>query len=712
MLTFSMRRAAVLMAVGGVALTALAGRVAYLQTYAREETVRKVERQQHRQEVLPARRGSIYDRNGLLMAGTVQSNVLFVDPRFLVKQFTEAAEEEIKRQKEIAQLRADGKPVRMPSEKQLAERATMFPWRYEPWNGIEPAMERAMTEVAGLVDRTPQELMAQIFKDPEARFVRLAEKVDSDAAGKVARLRIPGLGFQPMPVRCYPMDDLAAHVLGGMSSDGVGLDGLEGRYETTLRGRDGFMREMKDNRGQPIAVSADDFTEPRHGQHLALTIDANIQMIAEQELRTSIAQFGAESGEAVVMDVRTGEVLALANYPTYRPDELSKAGVEQRKNRALVAPYEPGSTIKPFIVGPALQEKITRASESFHLGGKVYRTSYGRSIEDVHGYDDLVTWDVLVKSSNIGMAKIGERMGNGRLHSALTRFGFGRTTGVELPGEAPGRVRGLGGWTHYSTHSVVMGYEITVTPLQLAVAMSAISNGGRLVRPTVMRGVVDTAGDINSLPRQVSAGDTGAMIAIDAGTAGELRRILADVLVRGTGAKARSDTYNIFGKTGTAHLTEPGKRGYLKDAYTSSFVGGAPFENPRLAVVFVIHRAEKRAKDYFGGTAAAPGAAAILERSLQYLGEPASPPLPKPPPEIAGKLHRYNETEHLYEDWPESARKIREEARANANIRWDRVSLPGYRGTTRPIVPMAPQAPPPSQPPAPDSEAMPAGDRR
>ena len=282
----------------------------------------------------------------------------------------------------------------------------------------------------------------------------------------------------------------------------MGLDGLELKYDKLLAGRDGFEREEKDARRRPIGVTAEDYLPPQHGQHLVLTIDANLQMIAEEELRDTVEHFkGSHAdchGEVVVMDPNSGDVLALANYPTFNPQTLSDSTKDVRRDTALVAPYEPGSTFKPFIAGPAFAEHVTDPSEMWTIPAITWHTPYGRAITDVHHYGNLCTWDGLVKSSNILMSQLSERMGNTRLYQAVTGFGFGKRTGIDLPGENGGKVSPLNKWTHYSTESIAQGYELMVTPLQIARAFCAIANGGKLVTPRMVMGTVDPAGNVLS----------------------------------------------------------------------------------------------------------------------------------------------------------------------------------------------------------------------
>ncbi len=601
MSTFAVHRAAGVFVVLGAMLAGMSGRVAYLQTYGREKTLRSAERQQHQTESLPARRGTIFDSTGTLMAGTVQNKDLFVDPKFMADFYT-----------------ADDKD---------------FTEYFRNIGKLAAILDRPEAEVAGLMsDRS------------ECRFVMIAEKLDETTVAAVQKLQLPGVGFTPSDERFYPMGSIAAHLLGGTGKDGHGLDGLELQFDKDLSGHDGWKRTLKDARRNPIAVDADDYRPAEHGRHMILTIDANIQMIAEQELAATCQSFRAETGEVVVMDPRSGDVLALANWPTFNPQNLEDSTPETRTNRVMVSPYEPGSTIKPFIAGPALAWRITRPDEIFHTNGAQYVTPYGRKITDVHnGYSRLAFWDVLVKSSNIGMSMLGERMGNEKIWKALTNFGFGKPTGIELPGESGGKVSPLAKWTKYSTESCVQGYELMVTPLQLARGFCAYANGGRLVQPRLIKGFLDADGmvverrkptDLNLLPA-----------VIDKRTAEEVRRILCDVVVRGTATKARSKVWNLFGKTGTAHISEGPGKGYSDHLFNSSFIAGCPAENPRLVVAFIVHKPHTDV--HYGGSVAGPGASRMLERCMAYLQVPASPELPLPPASIQTVLWEFNP--RLYE---------------------------------------------------------------
>ena len=598
---FSSVRAAIVLIGIFMAFCLLTGRVGYLQTYGRQQTIEQADRQQHHNQTLPSRRGSIYDRNGMLMAGTVQTRTLFVDPKFMQDAF-----------------QAEGRSL------------------------VE--MDEAIEQIAALIDRDPFEIATLLGDRYQSRFIKLAENLDEGTCDQIRSMDLPGIGFTPTNVRFYPMGSIGSHVLGGTRKDGPGLEGIELQFEKLLAGRDGSKRTLKDARRRGIAVAAEDYVPPQHGQHLVLTLDANVQMITEQELASQCEQYHAKRGEAIVMDPTTGEIMAMANWPSFNPQNLDDSTPDIRRNRCLTDPYEPGSTFKTFLVGPALAKRVTRVNEVWNIPGKSYKSPLRRKlVTDVHHYGPLATWDVLVKSSNIGMSMLAERMGKEGMYEAITSFGFGKPTGIELPGEDPGRVNPLSKWSNTGMVSVAQGYEVMVTPIQLARAFSVYANGGRLVQPRIVAGVLNHDGSVNALHESQKL-DMMPQV-IDPLTAAEMKRVLSDVVVRGTATKAYSKVWNIFGKTGTAHVSTGGA--YNDSQYTSSFICGAPAENPRIVVVMIIHEPDKQWAQsqnlsYYGGAVAAPGAGRVVERTLAYLQAPASPLLPVPPPQITDVLVRFD----------------------------------------------------------------------
>jgi cell division protein FtsI/penicillin-binding protein 2 len=597
--TFSILRASFVLSIVVCLFVLLCGRVAYLQTYGREQTILRADRQQHQNLVLQARRGGIFDRNGILMAGTIQSQTLFIDPKFMAEEF---------------------------------DRTGQGP----------QGMNAALIKLAGLIDKQPDDLRKLLADRAASRYVKVAEELDSDECEQITQLNLPGVGLTPTSRRIYPMGSLGCHILGGVGGDGLGIEGLELQYDKTLAGKDGFERLTKDASRRPIGVAAEDYLAPQHGQHLVLTIDSNIQMMAQQELNATCTANKAKRAEVVVLDPHTGEVLAMANwtagYPSFNPSNLNDSPPEARRNRAITDPYEPGSAFKPFIAGPALMWGVTRPDEVWPVHGQHYIAPDGRHVNDDAPYSDLTTWDGLVKSSNIVMSMLSARLGNPRVYSAVTRFGFGRETGIELPGENPGKINPIAKWTHFSTESVAQGYEVMVTPLQLARAFCAIANGGKLITPRLVRGTLDPDGEV--LSTNPAADFNKLPQVLDPATAAQVRRILCDVVIRGTakGTGSRSAVWNISGKTGTSHISL-GKNGYSPTRYNSTFLACAPAEDPKLVIAMVVH--EPGGSVYFGGQVAAPGACRVLEEALTYMQIPGSPALPLPPDEIAGKLWEF-----------------------------------------------------------------------
>lgn len=593
--TFSPIRASFVLVLIAAALVGMTGRVAYLQTYGRHNTIHWAERQQHTSEHIMARRGPIFDRNGLAMASSLQTTTLYVDPKFM-----------------LAEYQRNGRNLNQ--------------------------MDEDLRRLCRLVDAKADDLTQILSAQPDSRYLKIAENLDENLQAEVENLKIPGVAFEPVCVRWYPMGPIASHVLGTVGKDGRGLEGIEMKYDSILAGKNGFRRIEKDARRRPIGVDADDYSPPSHGRPMVLTIDANIQMLAEEELASVCEQHKAKCGEVIVIDPKTGDILALANWPTFDPQNLSDSVKDQRLNRAIVVPYEPGSTLKPFIMGPSLAWHVTRPNEVWPIRSITY-TPYGtRHVTDVHFYGELCTWDILVKSSNIGMSMLSERMGNPSLYRALSGFGFGQKTGIELPGENHGRLNPLKQWTHYSTESIAQGYELMITPLQLARAFSVYANGGRLIQPRIIQGSLDADGNVTSNTKPVSLESFPQVI--DPTAVEQIRQMLTDVMVRGTAQKKGSKVWNIFGKTGTAHISR-GRSGYASDLYNSSFICGAPLENPRIVVVMAVHEPD-RSLGYYGGTVSAPAAVKVVERTLGYLQVPASPPLPLPPASVTPYLKNYD----------------------------------------------------------------------
>ena len=418
------------------------------------------------------------------------------------------------------------------------------------------------------------------------------------------------MATQPRLVRDYPYGPLAGQVIGFVGFDGDGLEGLERRFNEPLAGTPGALRYLRDSARRPLWVERTSYQPSTHGQSIRLSLDAAIQSIAQEQLLAACQRYAAAAGQMIVMDPHTGQILAMANYPFFDPTEFSQAKPDDRRNRCVTDVFEPGSTFKAFIWAKATEAGMARPDEIIDCTESGYYVSpKRRALRDAHAHG-RITWDeVLVKSSNIGMAIVGQRMGIKPLHDAVRSFGFGSKTGSRLPGEVAGIVNPLRRWNHYSETSVPMGQEVAVTAIQLARAFCAIANSGYLVTPTILA------------PSPASTDEPIYERVLDPDAARYTRRVLRRVVTEGTGRKANSPRYEIFGKTGTAQVPDRQNGGYLDKQYVASFVAGAPVDHPRLVVVCAIHRPDP-AQGYYGGTVAAPAVMGVIEQSLAYLGVP------------------------------------------------------------------------------------------
>lgn len=550
-------------------LVALGGRLIQIQHERRDQLMAMNERQRQAVIPIPARRGMIVDAKGRTMALSVDRPSVYADPKLIV----------------------------------------------DP-NAPE-ACERVALELGRVLDLDPMVLVSDLTHRAERRFFWIKRKVTDSQAKSIEQMSLPGVGIIHEAERQYPMNERFAHGLGFVNREGEALAGLEYQFDGKLRGRDGHRTVLTDVRRRPIFTNSEDYQPPRDGSHLVLTIDAVIQAVVEQELKAVVRKHRAKGGVAVAMAPRTGDILAMASLPTFDLNTYADYSDATRCNLAIQAPVEPGSTFKPFIASAALAEKVAWPGQKIFCHRGLY-VAGRRLLHDHHPFDTLTFEEVVVKSSNIGMAIIGERLGNARMHKYVSLFGFGRPTGIELPGEDSGIVHPLARWTSYSTTSLPMGQEISVTPLQLTTAFSAIINDGVLLRPKVVRYVLRSDGSIEedrSKPIEVGR-------VLDTKTAHTMAgEILVDVVKKGTGTRAALAEYQVLGKTGTAQIARRDGRGYQPDAYVSSFAGAAPAGNPQLLVYLMVIRPDPKI-DYYGGRVAAPAVREILGKSLAYMGVP------------------------------------------------------------------------------------------
>src|SRR5882724_582904 len=447
----------------------------------------------------------------------------------------------------------------------------------------------------------------QQAKAASRRFLWVARRVEADQANNLVALNLPGLHFRDEPKRYYPNGSLAAHVLGYVGIDGIGLGGVERTYNEKISGESGKLFLEKDSGGR-VYESLEIPAKP--GQTLVLTIDQSIQYKTEQALSAAVEQSRAKSGTAIVLDPRTGEILALANAPTFDPNNVGTTKAEARRNWALENIYEPGSTFKIVAFSAAIEKGLVKPSDKIDCQmGSI--TVAGRLVHDHHAFGSLTIAEALAKSSNVAAIKLGIRVGDPSMYEYITRFGFGSKTGVELPGETAGILRQVNRWQPSSIGSIAIGQEVGVTPLQMVAAFGALANNGLRVAPHLVREIRTSNGETLYRARP----DERRVISEE--TAIALRGMLEGVTLKGTAKKAQLDGYSAAGKTGTAQKIDPKTRGYSKTKHVASFVGFAPVGNPAAVIIVVI---DEPAGSYHGGDVAAPVFRAIAEQVLPELG--------------------------------------------------------------------------------------------
>ena len=444
----------------------------------------------------------------------------------------------------------------------------------------------------------------------EREFVWVARKLDPPVAAALRRLRLAGIHFVPESKRYYPMRDLAAQVLGYVGTDNHGLAGLELNYDAVITGKPGLRTVLRDAR-RGTAVSPDlFFTEPQPGGDLYLTLDAAVQHMVERELQRAVEQRRARRGSAVFLDPATGAVLAMASYPAFDPNEFERYAASSWRNRTIMDAYEPGSTFKIVTAAAALESGLVHADDPFDCGmGSI--VLYGITIRDHKRYGILSFADVIAKSSNVGVIRAAMIIGGERLHRTIVAFGFGRATGIDLPGENAGILHPLERWGALTKAYVAFGQGVAVTPLQLAAAVAAVANGGSLLQPYV----VDTVRRGDVLERRHSR-PVVASRPISAATAEEVKRLLERVVTDGTGKTAAVAGYRVAGKTGTAQIPVPG--GYARHAYLPSFVGFAPADRPSLVGIVAVEAPQ--GTEYYGTQVAAPVFGTLVREVMLYLG--------------------------------------------------------------------------------------------
>jgi cell division protein FtsI (penicillin-binding protein 3) len=481
--------------------------------------------------------------------------------------------------------------------------------------------EKTAAKLCAALDGCDREMRADLLERLRVKrpFVYLKRRALPAEANRVFHLGLDGIGFMTESKRFYPNRELAAPLLGYVGVDNKGLSGLEALLDRVIRGRDGSLLIQTDAKKRPFSRLEQ---PPTSGSDVQITIDEHLQYIVERELAAGVAENNAEGGAAVVMDPNSGEIRAMANWPTFNPNIYNAVSADARKNRAVQDLYEPGSTFKIVTASAALEEHLFDPQQTVDVTGGQIRFG-NRVIHDTHDYGVLTFTDVLVKSSNVGAIRIGKVVGAERLSLYINRFGFGRQTASGLPGESPGIVWKPQELDESALASVSMGYQVGVTPLQMAMAVSAIANGGTLYTPRILKSVTT-----NGLRQDFAVNEVHR--AIKPETAATLTGIMEQVVDRGTARAARMDGFTVAGKTGTAAKLVNGR--YSTTNYNASFVGFVPSRAPVLTIVVVID--SPHSKGHTGGIAAAPVFKRIADASLRYLG--VAPTVnPEPPVLVA-----------------------------------------------------------------------------
>lgn len=540
---------------------AVFARLGYLQLFRYSEYLSKAQRQQLRVRETTPKRGSIFDRNGHELAVSLPVDYCFAD------------------NSEIS----------------------------------DPEM------VANLLSRVlniPQEEIGAKLVEPHP-FPVLARKLTPEIAARIEALNLRGIYVQKEPERIYPQRSLASQVIGYVNVDQQGQGGIEYALDKVIRGKPGRMLVTKDARRRGVDRSE---VAAQPGSSVTLTIDENIQYIAEKELSAAINDTHAISGSIVIEDPNSGELLAIANWPTFDSNDPSHFADDLRMNRAVAAAYEPGSTFKVITLASAMENGVARPSDLVDCqNGSIVVA--GRLIHDWHPFGTLSVAQILAHSSDVGSIKIALRVGATNLYQTARKFGIGESTGIDLPGENRGLFRTLDHWTASSIGSIAIGQEVSATPVQMTSVISAIANGGLLYRPHVMKSVgsgpangIEKASDSEPTPRR----------AIDSRVAATMRELMAGVVLEGTGKPAALNGWTDAGKSGTAQKIDPGTGRYSPDKYVASFVGFAPVSDPVVTILVVL---DSPVGAHHGGDVGGPVFRRVAEQVLQYLDTPHDIPV-------------------------------------------------------------------------------------
>ena len=531
------------------------GRMFQLQVLKKEQLYKLAARQQSSQIPLVPKRGTIYDRNENELAVSIEVDSAYAESKKVVE------------------------------------------------------VEKTVQKLSAIFQNDQKELREKLKS--RKSFEWIERKISPKEAEAVKALNLSGIHFLRENKRFYPNSHLAAHIIGFVGLDSKGLEGIELQHDVLLNGKQNVLITERDAMGRGIMTGGGPYEKEEHYRNIILTIDKQIQHVAETELSHSVQKWGANGGMVIVMDPKTGKILALTSYPFFNPNQFIQYRPRSWRNRAISDVFEPGSMFKAFLAAAVLEEKIVQPTDSFYCENGFY-TIYDRTIRDHSKHGWLTFHQVIKVSSNIGAAKAAEKMGKERFYRSLCAFGFGEKTRVGLPGEAKGIVQHPRYWPPITLNTIAFGQGIAVTGIQMATALSAIANGGVLMRPQVVERITNERGEViqsfqpEAVRRVISEETSRKVIGL----------LKATTEKGGTGEQAVPQGYEVAGKTGTAQKVDSILGGYSEDRFTSGFMGFAPADEPKIVVLVVID--EPQGSTY-GGIVAAPVFRAIVEKVLPYL---------------------------------------------------------------------------------------------
>jgi cell division protein FtsI (penicillin-binding protein 3) len=536
-------------------------RLVYLQVFRYGDFEQRAQHQQQRTTEVSSKRGIIYDRAGRELAMSVSVDSVFAVPTDI------------------------------------------------------PDLAQTISLIARIAKADPRELLAKC--KASRTFCWVARKADAEIAGRIRALNLRGIYFQKESKRFYPKRELAAQVIGYVGTDDEGLSGIEREYEDKLHGKPGRMLISVDARRKYFGSVE---KQPEPGENVVLTLDEKIQYIAERELELAMQQSHSESGTVVVENPHTGEILALANRPTFNPNLSREIKLQKLKNHAVSDVYEPGSTFKLVTISAALEEKLTRPDEMFdcQMGSIVIN---GRRIHDWKPFGILPVSGILANSSDVGAIKIALRLGDERLYKYIRAFGFGQQTGIELPGETRGLAKPLSRWSKVSIGAISMGQEIGISPLQLTAMVSSIANDGVLIAPRIVAATTQP----QRAPGMVAFHPADERRVLAPLTAAQMKQMMQGVVLHGTGKKAILEGYSSAGKTGTAQKVDPATGTYSRSKYIASFAGFAPVNSPAVTIAVIL---DSPVGGHHGGQVGGPVFQRIAQQVLEYLHTPHDVDLP------------------------------------------------------------------------------------